>query len=203
MKLKIKWTSDLMEKIQLNDITFVIPTAKDEVKTLASVPPECKVIVRKDYTQGKARNKGVYLSKTKWIVFADDDINFSRVFLDFVIQLADKKSIVGLQGYAPSPWLISRFMFFHRSVFETIGPLNEVRHGEETEWLIRAQKAGYKLKALPRDSVYHYPHDKATNKNEFKNMAWLIWLHPDLITKVIKTVINKMLKSSDDSEYNR
>lgn len=185
----------------LEDITFVIPTAKNVVQTTDSIPKECKIIIRKDYTQGKARNEGVYLSKTDWIAFADDDIKFNKVFLDFVMQLADKTCIVGLQGYAPSLWLISRFMFFHRSVFETIGPLKEVRHGEETEWLMRAQKAGYKLKGLPRDSVYHYPHDKATNKNEFKNLAWLLCLHPELIVLVIKVVVNKMLKSSDDVEY--
>lgn len=187
--------------ISLKDITFVIPTNKDTIYTLESIPDECNVIIRHDDSQGKARNEGVYKSTTDWIAFADDDIRFNNVFLDFVLQLADKNSIIGLQGYAPSPWLISRFMFFHISVFETIGPLKEVRHGEETEWLIRAQKAGYKLKGLPRDSVYHYPHDKATNKNEFKNLIWLLWLHPDLIYRGIKTIINKMLKSSDDIEY--
>jgi GT2 family glycosyltransferase len=190
-----------MTNILLSDITFVIPTNKQKVKTLTSIPPQCKIIIRRDYTQGKARNEGVLLSNTHWIAFADDDIKFNKVFLDYVMQLVDVKSIVGLQGYAPSPWLISRFMFFHKSAFKTVGPLKEVRHGEETEWLIRAGKAGYKLKGLPRDSVYHYPHDKATNKNEFKNLAWLLWLHPDLITRAVKTVVNKMLKSSDDEEY--
>ena len=188
--------------MQLSEITFVIPTAKDEVKTLESIPSECTVIVRRDDSQGKARNAGVLLSKTEWIAFADDDIKFNQIFLDFVMQLADKDCVIGLQGYAPSPWLISRFMFFHRSVFDVIGPLKEVRHGEETEWLIRAGKAGYKLVGLPREGVYHYPHSKSTNKNEFKNLIWLLWLHPDLITRAIKTVVNKMIKSSDDVEYN-
>lgn len=187
--------------IQLKDITFIIPTNKTKIHTVNSIPDECNVIIRKDYTQGKARNEGVYKSKTEWIAFADDDIKFSLVFLDFVMELADENSIVGLQGYTPSPWLISRFMFFHRSVFDVVGPLKEVRHGEETEWLIRAGKAGYKLKALPRESIYHYPHTKATNKNEFKNLFWLLWLHPDLIIRAIKTVVNKMFKSSDDIEY--
>jgi GT2 family glycosyltransferase len=191
-----------MADIKLSEITFVIPTAKDEVKTLESIPSECTVIVRRDDSQGKARNAGVYESTTEWIAFADDDIKFNKVFLDFVLQLADKNKIVGLQGYYPSPGLISRFMFFHQSVFDAIGPLKEVRHGEETEWLIRAGKAGYKLVGLPREGVYHYPHSKSTNKNEFKNLIWLLWLHPDLITRAIKTVVNKMIKSSDDVEYN-
>lgn len=190
-----------MDNIQFSDITFVIPTSKDVVRTLESIPPDCKVIVRKDYTQGLARNEGVYASNTNWIIFADDDIKFNQVFFNFVLQLINKNCIVGLQGYAPSPWLISRFMMFHRSVFDAVGPLHEVRHGEETEWLIRAQKAGYKLYGIPRDSVYHYPHKKASNKNEFKNLLWILWLHPDLVFRAMKTVVLKMLKSSDDIEY--
>lgn len=199
MKLKkILNRSDEVNSIKLKDITFVVPTNKDCVVTLESIPSECCTIVREDATQGRARNEGVKESKTEWIAFADDDIRFTPVFLDFVLQLADKESIVGLQGYAPSPWLISRFMFFHRSAFKTIGPLREVRHGEETEWLIRAREAGYKLRGLPRESVYHYPHVKTMNKNEFRNLAWLIWLHPGIVTRGIKTVVGKMLKSTDD-----
>lgn len=190
-----------MTSIRLKDITFVIPTNREIVRTVESIPPECAIVVRRDHTPGKARNEGVYKSKTNWIVFADDDIEFSPVFLEFVLQLADEHSVIGLQGYAPSPWLISRFMFFHRSVFDTVGALKEVRHGEETEWLIRAQKAGYILKGLPRESVYHYPHKKSTNKNEFRNLAWLLYLHPDLVVRFIKVVVNKMMKSSDDDEY--
>ena len=187
--------------IQLEDITFVIPAGKDIVRTVDSIPPKCQIVIRRDDSQGKARNAGVYRSTTEWIAFADDDIKFNKTFLDCVLQLSDQNTIVGLQGYYPSPWLISRFMFFHKSVFDTIGPLKEVRHGEETEWLIRAQKAGYKLISLPRDCVYHYPHDKATNKHEFKNLAWLLWLHPDLIFMMGKIVLMKMFKSSDDIEY--
>lgn len=190
-----------MANIRLKDITFVIPTNREIVRTVDSIPTECQIVIRRDDTQGKARNEGVYESKTNWIAFADDDIKFTQVFLEFVLQLADETSIVGLQGYAPSPWLISRFMFFHRSVFDAVGALEEVRHGEETEWEIRAQKAGYRLKALPRESVCHYPHTKSTNKNEFKNLAWLLYLHPDLVFRFIKVVVNKMIKSSDDREY--
>jgi len=184
----------------LKDITFVIPSLNKIVETVDSIPCGCKYIIRDDESTGKARNEGMRRVETEWIVLADDDIKFNYIFFDFIKQLSDKNSIIGLQGYAPSPWLISRFMLFHRSVYDTIGGMKERNHGEETEWLIRAQKAGFKLIALPRESVYHYPHTKA-NKNEFKNLLWLLWLHPDLIIKPFKVVINKMIKSSDDSEY--
>ena len=195
----LKRGSDVAD-IKYADISFIIPASK-EVKTVQSIPIECSVHIQKEYTQGKARNTGVLNSMTEWIAFADDDIKFNRVFLDYVLQLADKDRIIGLQGYYPSPWLISRFMFFHRSVFDDVGPLKEVRHGEETEWLIRAQKKGYKLLGLPRQSVYHFPHKKATNKHEFNNMLWLLRLHPSMVLSLFRSVVMKMLKSSDDVEY--
>lgn len=187
--------------MNLNEITFVIPTHKTPIKTILSIPPECHTIIRKDDSQGKARNAGVALSTTEWIAFADDDITFTSTFLSYVIQLSSHTTIVGLQGYYPSPWLISRFMFFHKSIFDTIGPLKEVRHGEETEWCIRAQKAGFKLLGVPRESVHHHFHSKATNKHEFTNLLWLIRLHPHILTSIPKQIITKMLKSSNDDEY--
>ena len=187
--------------MNLNEITFVIPSCKKPVHTLASIPAECQYIIRHDNSQGKARNAGVALSTTDWIAFADDDISFTPLFLSFVMEFATERSIIGLKGYWPSPWLISRFMFFHKSIFDTVGPLLEVRHGEETEWCIRAQKAGFTLTPIPRTSVYHHPHSKATNKHEFRNLLWLIHLHPHLITSIPRRIISKMLHSSDDSEY--
>lgn len=189
--------------MQLKDITFVIPTNKSEVKTVESIPKECSIVECREYTQGKARNEGVKKSKTEWIAFADDDIKFTPEFLAYVIQLANNNpnSIIGLQGYSPSPYLISRFMLFKKSIYDDIGPLKEVRHGEETEWCIRATKKGYKLIAIPRESVYHYPHEKGKFKNEIKLIIWLLSLHPDLIIRGIKKVIYKVRKSSDDIEY--
>lgn len=192
-----------MQEIKYSDITFVIPTNRDYIRTLESIPKECSIIICREYTQGKARNEGVKKSKTEWIVFADDDIKFTREFFTYVLQLAENNpdTIIGLQGYMPSIWLISRFMLFKKSIFDTVGYLKEVRHGEETEWEIRAEKKGYKLIAIPRESVYHFPHEKGKFKNEIKNIFWLLYLHPDLIIRTIKKIINKIIKSSDDIEY--
>ena len=187
--------------IKLSDITFVIPSDREVVQTIDSIPKECHYIIRRDPTQGEARNMGIELAQTEWIAFADGDIRFGKVFLDYVFTLAGDRVIVGLQGYWPSPFLISRFLFFKKSVWEDVGKLKHVRHGEETEWLIRAVEKGYKLVGVPRESVYHYPHKKLECKKEYSNLLWLLRLHPDFPLRILKSVVYKMEKSSYDEEY--
>jgi len=186
-------------KIRYKDITFVIPSlTPDNIHTIESIPTESPYIVRGDDTRGKARNKGVEQATTPYIVFADSDIGFTTTFLDYAIELMEDNAIVGLQGYYPSPFLISRFMMFKKSVWEDIGPLYEVQHGEETEWCIRAIENDYKLLGVPRESVYHHPHPKSIYKKEYNNLFWLLKLHPGFPFMVLKSVLYKMNNSSYD-----
>lgn len=182
--------------IEYEDITFVIPTNHKYIKTLESIPKESKVLIQREATRGEARNRGVKLAKTEWIAFCDDDIEFTETFLKYVLSLASDRTIVGLQAYYPSPFLISRFMFFKRSVWEDIGELLEVQHGEETEWLIRALEKDYKLIGIPRESVYHEEHPISKDKKEYLNLLWLLRLHPTFPIRIIKSILYKMKHSS-------
>lgn len=184
------------KKINYEEITFVIPSLDTNIPTLNSIPKESDHIIRFDDSRGKARNEGVKQVNTEYIVFADSDIDFSLVFLEYVTSLVDNRTIVGLQGYYPSPFLISRFMIFKKSAWEDIGPLCEVQHGEETEWCIRAIKKGYKLLGVPRESVYHHPHIKSEYKKEYSNLLWLIKKHPTFPIRVLKSILYKMKVSN-------
>ncbi len=185
-----------MQEIKLSDITFVIPTNHKYVKTLKSVPPESQIRVQRENTRGEARNAGVETATTEWIAFCDDDIEFNEIFLEYIISLASDRTIIGLQAYYPSPFLISRFMFFKRSIWEDIGGLLHVQHGEETEWLIRALEKDYKLIGVPRESVVHTEHEVSKAKKEYMNLFWLIKLHPYFLIRIIKTILFKMKNSS-------
>jgi glycosyltransferase involved in cell wall biosynthesis len=182
--------------IEFKDITFVIPTNKDVIETLNSIPKGSQIQIRREKTRGSARNAGIEAATTEYIALCDSDISFSEDFLRYVISLTTEKTIVGLQAYYPSPLLISRFMFFKKKIWEDVGSLKEVQHGEETEWLIRALKKGYKLIGVPRESVYHYPHKVSAYKKEYKNLLWLLRLHPDFTLRIIKAILYKMKKSS-------
>ena len=185
-----------MAEIKLSDITFVIPTNHKYIKTLESVPKESQVRIQREDTRGSARNAGVVSATTEWIAFCDDDIKFTETFLKYVLSLADERTIIGLQAYYPSPFLISRFMFFKRSVWEDIGGLLEVQHGEETEWLIRAMEKDYKFIGIPRESVIHNEHPVSKAKKEYLNLLWLIKLHPYFPIRIIKSILFKMKHSS-------
>ncbi len=185
-----------MPKIKLSDITFVIPTNRKYIKTLESIPKESKYLIQREPTRGEARNRGVELAETDYIAFCDDDIEFSKLFLDYVISLTTDRTIVGLQAYYPSPFLLSRFMFFKKSIWEDIGGLLHVQHGEETEWLIRALEKDYKLIGVPRESVIHVEHLVSKYKKEYLNLLWLIKLHPTFPIRIIKSVLFKMKHSS-------
>lgn len=185
-----------MPEIKLFDITFVIPTNRSFVRTLRSIPKESKILIQREPTRGEARNRGVELAETKYIAFCDDDIEFSRLFLDYVISLTTNRTIVGLQAYYPSPFLISRFMFFKKSIWKDIGKLLHIQHSEETEWLIRALEKDYKLIGVPRESVTHYEHPISKYKKEYLNLLWLIKLHPTFPIRIIKSILFKMKRSS-------
>jgi GT2 family glycosyltransferase len=91
-------------------------------------------------------------------------------------------------------------MMFPRSIWDDVGPLHEVQHGEETEWCIRAVEKGYKLIGVPRESVYHHPHAKSEYKKEYNNLLWLLKLHPTFPFRVLKSVFYKMSRSNYDDD---
>lgn len=185
-----------MAEIKFGDITFVIPTNHKYVKTLESIPKESPYFVIREGTRGEARNIGARLVKTEYICFCDDDIEFTEIFLKYVLSLVDEKTIVGLQSYYPSPLLLSRFLLLKKSIFEDVGELLPVQHGEESEWLIRALEKDYKLIGVPRESVYHEEHPVSKYKKEYLNLLWLIKLHPKFLIRIIKTILFKMKHSS-------
>lgn len=182
--------------INYSDITFIIPTNRKYLPTIRSIPIESKYLIQRESTRGEARNCGAELATTKYICFCDDDIEFTQQFLDYIISLSNDKTIIGLQAYYPSPFVISRFMFFKRSIWEDVGRLYEVQHGEETEWLIRAIEKNYKIIGVPRESVIHFEHPISKYKNEYMNLFWLIKLHPTFPIRIIKSIIYKMKYSS-------
>ena len=187
--------------ISLDEISFVISTNRKTIHTLASIPEECEVVISREKPLGAARNDGIRRATRKWIVLCDDDIKFSENFLGLLRELADERSIIGLEGYYPSPFVIGRLMMFAKSAWLKIGEFDERAHGDETEWCIRAVEKGYKIIRLSRDCVYHYPHKKIKPKTEFGNLLYLLRRHPRFPLYVLKLFLIKMQDSSYNEEY--
>ena len=166
------------------NITFVIATNRDNIRTLDSIPEGCDVKLEREGYENEARNRGIRNARTEYIALCDDDINFTCEFLDKCLALAGKGVIVGLEDYYPLRWVISRFMLFARSDWQELGGFDEsVRHGAETDFCIRAEKQGFKVIRLPRHSVVHFEHERPAYHKAHARWLWYLWRrHPGQMT---------------------
>lgn len=180
---------------EYKNITFVIPTNREDVRTLDSIPEGCDVRLEREGNENEARNRGIRSAKTKYIALCDDDIKFTGEFLDKCLALAGDGAIVGLEDYYPLRWLISRFMLFTKSGWQRVGEFDEkVRHGAETEFCLRAEKLGFRIVRLPRNSVVHFEHIKPAYHRTHLKWLWYLWRrHPKQMTiPAFKLVFRKI-----------
>ena len=187
--------------IELKDVSFVIPSNRELNHTLSSIPKECEVIISSSTPLGRARNAGILKATRPWIVLCDDDIKFSKTFLNLLCELAKEQRIVGLEAYYPSPFVIGRLMMFSKTTWEEIGEFDIRSHGDETEWCLRAVEMGFGIVRLSRSCVFHYPHTKVKPKTEFGNLFYLLKKHPGFPFYILKLVTTKMKDSSYSEEY--
>lgn len=187
--------------INLNEISFIVPSNREKIYTLKSIPKECEIIIPQSKPLGRARNEGITKATRQWIILCDDDIEFSRTFLDLLCELARERRIIGLEAYYPSPFVIGRLMMFSKNTWLKLGEFDIKSHGDETEWQLRAVEQGYEILRIGRNCVYHYPHTKVKPKSEFGNLFYLFKKHPKFPLYILKLITTKMQKSSDDREY--
>lgn len=182
-------------KQDYKNITFVIPTNREKIRILDSIPQGCDVRLEREGNENEARNRGIRNARTEYIALCDDDIHFAHDFLDRCLALAKEGLIVGLEDHYPLRWLISRFMLFAKSDWQKIGDFDEsVRHGAETEFCIRAEKLGLKIVRLPRSSVFHFEHEKPAYHRTHVKWLWYLWRrHPRQMTvPALKLIFRKI-----------
>ena len=80
----------------LSNLTFVIPTIRDSVRTVNSVPGECDVRLEREGYENEARNRGIKCARTEYIALCDDDIGFTGEFISECLALVDIGVIVDL-----------------------------------------------------------------------------------------------------------
>ena len=182
---------------KMDKVTFVIPTNRNTLRTLDSIPSEYNVIVERDYefSENRARNRGIKRAETEYVALCDDDIAFDGLFLDRCLSLRCQGVIVGLADYHPLRWVISRFMLFAKSDWEKIGGFDEsVNHGADTDFCIRAEKLGMKTMSISRNSVLHIEHEKPYFHRQHIKWLWYLWRrHPRQMTvPAFRLIFSKM-----------
>jgi GT2 family glycosyltransferase len=184
----------------LENVSVVIPTARDHIHTTDTLPSGVEVIVRRDEGLNVARNAGVRAAENDWIVIADDDIDFPTETVVKAVERMDTMTLSGLADFPPLRWIIGRLMIFHRDLWETVGGFDEDRHhGGDTDFAIRVEKAGGDVIQLDREAVPHYDEETGEGMNELEHLEWIAYLvrrHPKTFSPVAARIIGqKALKA--------
>lgn len=186
--------------MSLENVSVVVPTAREKIHTTDTVPPEAEVVVRRDDGLNIARNAGVEAASNDWVVIADDDIDFPTETVARTIERMDDRTLAGLADFPPLRWIIGRLMIFHKSLWRTVGGFDESRHhGGDTDFAIRVEKAGGQVIQLDREAVPHYDVDTGDEMTDFEHFEWLSYLtrrHPMVFGPVAaKIVARKVVKA--------
>lgn len=164
------------------DVSVVIPTARETLHTPDTVPDAAEVIIRRDEGLNVARNAGVRAASNDWIVIADDDISFPTGRVADVLDGMDESTLAGLADFPPLRWVIGRLLIFHVSLWRRVGGFHETRHhGGDTDFAIRVEKAGGRIVRLDRDAVPHYDDETGDSMSTREHLEWLLYLthrHP-------------------------
>jgi len=158
--------------------------------TLESVPDEIETCVVSQGNRSEARNIGAEKTTGDVLVFMDDDIRFTEDFLATRVQRITPGQVTGLEDYGLG-YLLTRFMIMHRDTFEQIGGFDEtLNHMEDTEFCIRAEKAGFPILPLDQRAVTHIPHQNdVTTADRLKSLLYLTQKHPKQAIPVWRKVL--------------
>lgn len=141
-----------------------------------------RIMQGKKVTVSSQRNRGAYVSKGEWLIFADADIVFLPKCLDdldrfikktdpkifttwitfekkdifhMVIQWIGNGIIEGLRAIG-RPWAPGPFTVVRKDIFDAIGGYEEgVTYAEDHDFSMNAKKKGFPLKIL-REPLYCY-----------------------------------------------
>lgn len=168
--------------VDFDEVSVVIPTARDRLTTPDTVPDGAEVIIRRDDGLNVARNAGVQAAANDWIVIADDDIEFPVTMVSDTLDELDRRTLAGLEDFPPLRWVIGRLLIFHRDLWEAVGGFDERRrHGGDTDFAIRVEKHGGTIRRLDRTAVPHHDEDTGISMSSRAHLEWVLYLlrrHP-------------------------
>lgn len=144
------------------DVGVVIPSIKEEILTVESVPSEVPVYVEREGTLNEARNRGVSKIDGEIAVVMDDDISFPEETFWELIDRAEPRKLVGMADWNYG-WVAGRVMVFHTETWAEVGGFDERlrSHMGDTEFSIKFAKRGWEIESVPQDWFDHREHDRS------------------------------------------
>lgn len=164
----------------MTDYEIVIPTIKDEILTLESIPEDVPVHVEREGSLNEARNRGISKVESPLVLLMDDDIAFERETLDMLVERSDPDTLLGIEDWDYG-LVAGRVMVFHRSLWEDVGGFDERlgSHMADTDFSLKTKEAGYDIETLPRDTFYHEEHERSvTTWDRAWRLVYLCVKHP-------------------------
>ncbi|WP_164721999.1 glycosyltransferase family 2 protein [Haloterrigena salifodinae] len=143
-------------------MSVVIPSIKDDVLTLESVPEDVPVSVEREGSLNEARNRGIENAETDIVAVLDDDIAFSEELFYALVDEVDEDVLLGVADWEFG-LVAGRVMIFYKSLWRDIDGFNERLHSHngDTDFSLRAHNAGYSVKTVPRHLFYHEDHERS------------------------------------------
>jgi len=174
-----------------SDVSVVIPSIKDDVLTLESVPEDVPVSVEREGSLNEARNRGVRNADTDIVAILDDDIAFSEELFEALVEAVDDDVVLGVADWEFG-LVAGRVMIFYKSLWENIGGFDERlrSHNGDTDFALRAHDAGFSVETVPRDIFHHEDHERSiTTWDRAWRLAYLCGKHvryaPYLVSSTI------------------
>ena len=181
------------------NVTVVIPTARENLITTDSVPPEAELVIRRDEGLNVARNAGVRAANNEWIVIADDDIDFPTETVSRTLSEMDERTLAGLADFPPLRWILGRLMVFHVDLWKEVGGFDESRHhGGDTDFAIKVEEHGGRIIRLDRDAVPHYDEDTGLSMSIDGHLEWTYYLlrrHPTRFGPIAARLVGRKLRT--------
>jgi GT2 family glycosyltransferase len=172
------------------NLSVVIPTINEEVLTLDSTPNGVDVNVVREGTLNEARNQGVRQATHDKIVIMDDDISFDEYFLHFLEDAIDRDRLVGLEDWDLG-LVAGRVMAFYRETWKEIGGFDErlQSHMGDTDFALNFTENKREIYALPRDIVYHEPHERSiTTWDRTWRLGYLCMKWPKSVPRLLRGI---------------
>lgn len=161
-------------------VSVVIPSIKDDIRTIDSVPDDIPVSVEREGTLNEARNRGVRNADSDIVAILDDDIAFSA---DLFYALLDHLKSDMLLGVADWEFglVAGRVMLFYKNLWREVGGFDERlrSHNGDTDFSLRVHGSGYNVEPIPRSLFYHEEHERSiTTWDRAWRLAYLCGKHP-------------------------
>lgn len=175
----------------MNSVSVVIPSIKDQVLTVQSVPEGVETNVIREGNVCEACNIGVERATHDRILRLDDDISFSE---SFFWELVDRIEHDTLLGYPDWDYglVAGRVNAFHRDDWERFGGFDEFlgSHMGDTEFALKFVHQGTGVDQIDPSEITHEPHERSvTTWDRTWRTAYLAVKYPRWAHKIVTRTI--------------